>query len=346
MNPVPAVSPIFIRYLAWVLIGVTAISGFTTMLLTREDRKLLRLDIPNARSSHAQPVPRGGGLSIVLSFSLALLWVMQLEVTASNWAMAVIVPSLLVALIGFLDDLRPISARIRLVVHLAASVIFIIFRLSGEVDLPFQGPWVPLFFAGAVLLLTWFLNLYNFMDGLAAGQCASVCVGFASLLLIQDRLYFAAVSQFLVVAALGFLFFNWHPARIFMGDVGSGYLGFAIGSLILELSWNNRLPLASGLILMGAFVVDSTVTLIRRWMRDEDVTQAHRDHAYQHAAQLGLGHKKVVLSFLSINFIWLLPMAYLSMELPDWRWLILGIAYAPLVAAAIRLKAGMPLRNA
>jgi Fuc2NAc and GlcNAc transferase len=224
--------------------------------------------------------------------------------------------------------------------------------LDGAPPLRLFGSDVQLGWIGVVLAafyLVWLLNLYNFMDGidgLASIEAVCVCLGGALLVLLtgtgsgQVALYL--LPLLLVAAVLGFLYWNFPPARIFMGDAGSGFLGISIGILSLQAAWAAPQLLWCWLILLGVFIVDATFTLARRLQRGDKVYEAHRSHAYQHAAQHFGRHLPVTLAVLAINLFWLLPVALTVAcgvldGLPG-----LLLAYAPLVWLAARFKAGKP----
>ena len=194
-----------------------------------------------------------------------------------------------------------------------------------------------------VLWLTWWLNLFNFMDGidgLAAGEAIFLAAASAGICIFRGDPALGVIYLALTGASLGFLFYNWPPARIFMGDVGSGSLGFVTAALALIADSRGAIPLSTSLLLLGAFFVDATYTVIRRGLAGERIMSAHRDHAYQHAA-FASGHRRVTLGILAVCFFWLLPLALLSVGHPPWRWLLLFMAFVPLLWFEIRLKAGV-----
>ena len=201
-------------------------------------------------------------------------------------------------------------------------------------------------FAIAALYLVWMLNLTNFMDGIdgiAGVEAITVCLSAVFLSGVAapgEHLWIAPLV--LASATLGFLMWNWPPAKIFMGDAGSGFLGVMLAALSLQAGWVVNRLFWSWLILLGVFVVDATVTLIRRMARGERFYEAHRTHAYQHAAVHRGAHLPVTVAVGVINLCWLLPVALLVAL--GWLDGLLGvlISYAPLVVAAVRLKAGRP----
>lgn len=306
------------------------------------------LDVPNQRSSHTAPTPRGGGLAIVATF---LAGVVILLYETSAWLVGfpalLLVSSLLVAGIGLWDDLRQLSAGRRILVHFLASGLLVwglwSGGLCGSEPVP---PGLLTWFGGfmLVLVVVWILNLFNFMDGidgLAAGEAAFVAAGAALLLSLRSGSPEIQLLLGLAAACLGFLVWNWPPARIFMGDVGSGFLGFVLAALALRTAiFNDDLPLGCWLILPGVFLADATFTLLRRMARREKWYAAHRSHAYQHAATLYGSHRSVTLTVMAINLFWLLPLSILCVILPGFDVPLVVLAYLPLLALAIKFNSG------
>jgi Fuc2NAc and GlcNAc transferase len=336
--------------LSWpfaVILFVAVLSVALTGVMRRYALVRRLLDTPNARSSHRAPVPRGGGVAIVvsaLSGSVALWW---LDAVTGRALAGLVLGGLLVAAVGYLDDHRDVRARWRIVVHgLAATGLLV--AVGGLSPLAFLGMTVaPGIIGGVVVWLStvWIVNLYNFMDGIdgiAAIEAVTVCAGAVVLLGVSGAPGLAALVAVYGAAALGFLAWNWPPARIFMGDVGSGFLGFSLAGLAV-LSWTGTaIPVWSWLILLGAFIVDATVTLLRRIGRRERWYEAHCNHAYQHAARRLGAHRPVASAVGLLNLGWLLPMAALSVCWPRWGAAVLVVAYLPLIGLVLRYRAGLP----
>jgi Fuc2NAc and GlcNAc transferase len=306
------------------------------------------LDVPNARSSHAVATPRGGGVAIVLTTLVALLLLGSIGSLAWSSVWGLSGGGALVALIGFVDDRWHIAPRWRLLGHFSAAA-WVLVKLGGVPPLTAMGFVLDsgrLGFAIAALYIVWMLNLTNFMDGIdgiAGVETITVCLSAAFLSGVAapgEQLWIAPLV--LASATLGFLVWNWPPAKIFMGDAGSGFLGLMLAALSLQAGWVVNRLFWSWLILLGVFVVDATVTLIRRLAHGERFYEAHRSHAYQHAAVQRGAHLPVTVAVGVINLCWLLPVALLVAL--GWLDGLLGvlIAYAPLVVVAVRLKAGRP----
>lgn len=300
------------------------------------------IDVPNARSSHSMPTPRGGGVAIVLTMLAGLAW---LAFTIDNlWWLAV--AGALVALIGWLDDHGHVNARWRLLVHFLSSAL-IVYSLGGLPPLVFLGLEQDLGWIGhilAVIALVWLLNLYNFMDGIdgIASIEAVTASGLGAVVLatLGTSVWLVQLHWLMAVCVLGFLVWNFPPARIFMGDAGSGFLGLMVGALTLASSHVAPQMLWVWLIMLGVFVVDATFTLIRRLLRGDKVYEAHRSHAYQYASRHFGAHMPVTLGVLAINALWLAPMACLAAFGVIDGFGALLVAFVPLVVLAVKFKAG------
>lgn len=303
------------------------------------------LDIPNQRSSHSIPTPRGGGVAIVLSFSCALPMLVLGFGVSFSVALAFAGAGLLVAAIGFVDDHQHVPARWRLIVHFLAAG-WGLFWLAGDGFAMMADAPSALRVAVSVVLalyLVWLLNLYNFMDGIdgiAGVEAISCCLGGALIALLLGETPMALTAALLAAATGGFLFWNAPPARIFMGDAGSGFLGMTLGLLSLWMASQHPQLLVSWLILLGVFLVDATATLLRRFLRGEQVHLAHRSHAYQHAARQYGKHLPVTLAVAAINLFWLLPLAVWA-SFTSFPLLLLILAYMPLIYLAAKYRAGL-----
>lgn len=260
-----------------------------TWLCCRPGSWLHFLDHPNERSLHVKPIPRTGGVG-VMAGALAGGLVAVLGAGAGRGLVAALGGGLALAVVGLLDDRRSLSARRRLVAQLLAAAVFLALLAPA-------GGWA--FAALCLLGLTWMANLYNFMDGadgLAGGMALAgfACLAWVALAAGQPAL--AAACAGIAAAAAGFLCFNFHPARIFMGDSGSVPLGFMAGALGLAGREAGAWPLWFPLLVFSPFVMDATVTLLRRALRGEKIWQAHRTHYYQRLVQMGLGHRGTALA--------------------------------------------------
>jgi Fuc2NAc and GlcNAc transferase len=340
------------------VLGVFIGSVVITALLRHYALNKNILDIPNNRSSHNTPTPSVGGLSIVITFSIYLLILLLFDRINIDIFMALFGGGVFVALIGFWDDRVHIAASKRIIVHII-SALWALFWIGAEnpgvsaIGLLNLGWFVDI---AALFLMVWLLNLYNFMDGIdgIAGSEAIFVMGATALILIagttnSHHVQFSSnweiqsIMYLLIglgLAVSGFLVWNWPPAKIFMGDVGSGYLGFILAVIAISTAINNIINIWTWLILLGVFIVDATTTLCRRFLSRQRWYEAHRNHAYQHAAQKYKSHMKVTLSILIINTFWLLPLAWLAAYKKEWGAILTMCAYMPLTLLALNLRAG------
>ncbi|MDQ7090127.1 MAG: glycosyltransferase family 4 protein [Methylococcales bacterium] len=336
------------------------LSGLATYLIRHYALNKKLLDIPNARSSHVIPTPRGGGLSVVIVFLIALCGLEYASlISLGDVLVSLIISSVLIAGIGFWDDHQSIPARWRFSIHIL-SILIILISLPELPLLYFFGYTLDIPIVNFIiytLALAWLLNLYNFMDGidgLASSEAISVSVNAALLLFIQDNHNESRVLFLLASCVAGFLIWNWPHAKIFMGDACSGFLGFIFGVLILITSLNETINLWSWSILLALFISDSSVTLATRVLNGEKWYEAHCSHAYQYYSNQLIrqfehqgfkktkartqAHKQINLSLLAINTFWLLPWAAVSIFYPYWGVVITLIAYIPLIMTVKNMR--------
>jgi len=307
------------------------------------------VDVPNDRSSHAVPTPRGGGVSIVVITLVAIVALTAIGVLPWTVSLGMFGAGLIVAGIGFADDHRHVHPGLRLLAHFVAAA-WLVGWIGPVVSLPIAGRVVDLSFAAyplAILYVVWVLNLSNFMDGIdgiAAIEALTVTVSSAIVYALSARVGADMLVPLTVAGAvLGFLIWNWPPARIFMGDVGSGFLGVMMAALSLEAAQLSPRLFWAWLILLGVFIVDATVTLVRRTVRGDRFYEAHRTHAYQHAAVRFGSHRRVTIATGLITLIWLLPIAIVVGNGTVDGALGLLAAYIPLIALVLWLKAGQAM---
>lgn len=334
------------------LMTIVVVSALLSGLLTCRvlgyaDRRAL-LDVPNERSSHSAPTPRGGGLAIAVVFVVGALLLALLGRPEGAAALVLAAGSALVAAVGWIDDRNGVSARARFAVHVAAVAILI----AGTASLgPLKMPGFPdlhwIQFIGAAFALVWLVNLFNFMDGidgLAGAEAAFVAAGLVACLVLNGQHGAGATTcaALLAGASLGFLAWNWPPARIFMGDVGSGFLGFTLGGVALLAHRETGLNLWVPTILLAVFVTDATLTLVRRIVRGERWYAAHRSHAYQWLSRKYGAHRPVTMAIVAVNLGWLLPLALLATRFPAHAGQLAALAYVPLVPLALWSGSGRP----
>lgn len=303
------------------------------------------MDIPNIRSSHRIPTPRGGGIAIVFAFSLGLLALIGTDPIFSTMWIWILVSLLLIAAVGFIDDLYSLSPTYRLIVQFLAAGI-LLFGLGQRPDLLIicwtitRGWWE---WGLLAIGLVWLINLYNFMDGidgLASGEAITVCLAIVALHWAEGNNGPVTNTALLLAATCsGFFYWNCPPAKIFMGDGCSGFLGLAFGALMLVDTLQDAERLWVWLILLGVFIVDASWTLLIRLKQGKRLSQAHRSHAFQHAAQRW-GHTRVTACCLGMTLLWLMPLAWLVFSGKCYGLIALIIAYIPLCILAKKLHAG------
>jgi glycosyltransferase WbpL len=328
-------------------IATALLSALLTFAMRRIALARRLVDVPNERSSHNRPTPRGGGVAIVLSATAAFGFLAARGSLGIDLFMALF-GGLAVAAIGVADDRRPLPVRIRLVVHFGAA-IWALAWLGGFPPLRVGNEILRLAASGyvlGVLGIVWVINLFNFMDGIdgIATSEATFVVWSAALVpsVVGVSGGMASAELTFGAACFGFLLWNWPPARIFMGDVGSSYLGYVIGALALAAARDNPVALWVWLILGSVFFVDATVTLARRVIRGDRVYQAHRTHAYQWLARRWGSHRRVTVAVLLANVFWLLPCAVFATLHPSLAAVTTLVALAPLLAIAITAGSGRP----
>jgi UDP-N-acetylmuramyl pentapeptide phosphotransferase/UDP-N-acetylglucosamine-1-phosphate transferase len=308
-------------------IAITAVAALlmslaaTRLVLTWLERREI-LDQPNERSSHTLPTPKGGGIA---TSGLIILFILFSALAPLDWFEAAATgPGLwlaggvaVLALVSWWDDLRGLPQAVRLLVHVV--VVGLVLKLGwvqGEINFIDSVPdWAE--FIGVLLIWVWFINLFNFMDGidgLAGVEGTAICVGVLALMVfgsLKPGLTFQAAA--VAGITLGFLWFNWHPARLFLGDVGSVPLGLVLGALLLQTA--KDIYWAPVLVLPLYYWVDATLTLLSRILRGEKFWQSHRQHYYQKAVINGLSHARVTVA-VGIANVALIFLAVTSVHSP------------------------------
>ncbi len=315
------------------LIAVFIASAVLTLLMRQAALKHALLDMPNERSSHTVATPRGGGLAIMVTFFAAISYLFFTEQLSSTLFGALFAALPIVA-VSLLDDIRPQSARFRFIVQFLCAVLALT-ALGGvsSVNLGFielHGFWLNTL---ALLLLLWFTNLFNFLDGIdgyAASETIFVALGAYLLFGTTPILLLAA-------AAAGFLLFNWHKASIFMGDVGSAPIGFVIAVFALNDSANEHF--LGWIVLVSLFLFDATITLLRRLRNKERIWTAHKKHMYQRLHQWGLSHSEVVLLLMRYNAVILLLLWLVNAHYYGVVFLLAGLLFAIILNIIDRKKA-------
>ena len=263
------------------------LSAATTFLLIawmlKSPHAALILDHPNPRSLHSTPVPRTGGVAVMLGILTGVL------ILLPEWEWPILIASML-ALVSFLDDKHELPIAMRFFVHLLAAAIFVAIVLQE----------LPVFAQiAAAIAIVWMTNLYNFMDGsdgLAGGMTLIGFGSYAAAGFFHAEPAFALLNACIAAAAAAFLFFNFHPAKIFLGDAGSIPLGFLAAAFGLTGWSRGWWPLWFPLVVFSPFIIDASVTLLKRLARGEKVWQAHHSHYYQRLVRMGWGHRRTAIA--------------------------------------------------
>lgn len=287
-------------------------TGILSFILTYAVRHIALkksiIDIPNERSSHSVPTPRGGGIAIVISWYLGITALFYFKHIDSQLYFALL-SGILLAAISLLDDLFSLKPSIRFLTQSVTAVVAFSF-LKGIDPLIINGNVIScnlILYPLTIIGIVWFINLYNFLDGIDAYASVEALFITAGLFLFTHN----SVNLALAASVAGFLFWNWPRAKIFMGDVGSTQLGFVLAILGIYFHNTGDFSIIYWIMLSSLFWFDATLTLFRRWRNHEKLNEAHRKHAYQRIVQAGFTHSKTVYFSMMINAI-ILFLIYLA----------------------------------
>lgn len=289
-----------------IFIAALAVSYFGIEIFRHWTLKRKVFDVPNERSSHSVPTPRGGGLIIVIVSLIG--YVAAALVTGRAFSWGYFAGAILIALISWVDDLFSISFGWRLLVHISAALLLVFdVGFIHSVEIPFRYSSIEFGSVGAILTVIWVIwlvNAYNFMDGIdgiAGLQAVVAGTGWSVFALIFDYPAVYLYSGIIVGACLGFLVHNWRPAKIFMGDVGSAFLGFTFAALPFlafdQRAGNSQLLFSAAVAFIWFFLFDSVLTFLTRLITGKKVWEAHRDHLYQKMVISGMRHSTVTLIY-------------------------------------------------
>lgn len=328
--------------------ALCAVSAFLTWVLMKRVRII---DTPNERSSHTNPTPRSGGIAIVATFFVGLiaLWVLSGDpVLSQSYFWAFCAAAFLIAVVSIIDDLLGMSFRAKLGLQIVCAItVMALGVVVDQLSLPGVGVW-HLGWLAYPLTLVWIVgltNAFNFMDGIdgISGGTAVLAAGFfAAITFMQGSSFLYLVSLVIVASSLGFLLWNWQPAKIFMGDSGSQFLGFVLAVLAVMAGRFDASHVSYFVMPMLFFhyIWDTAYTFIRRLRAGERVTQAHRTHLYQLMNQLGSSHARVTTIYLLIGTLQGLAALLLVQLDGELRILV----FAPFVALQVFLSIGVTRR--
>ncbi len=297
------------------------------------------LAIPNRRTLHKNPIPKGGGIvfSILSVFSVLLVWWKCKLPDELLWVL--VAGGLAASIFGILDDIKNISAGIKLAIQILLSA-WTVYWLEGYELL--LSDWIPIYLSTPLILflLVWMMNGYNFIDGID-GMAASGAVFISStlalvLFLTVEHIEIIYIFIFIAVTVSGFLIFNWPKASIFMGDSGSVFLGYTFGALLLFTVTTGVLSVWTWLVVFGYFFADITVTQIARIILVQKWWHAHRSHAYQNLARITGSHLKVISSVAIYHLFWIFPLTLWSALVPEFAYVAVFFAITPAMMIAYK----------
>lgn len=313
-----------------IVITSSLVGWAATKLLIRLLNRRGVVDIPNSRSSHTAPTPRGGGIGIIAGLVAGSLvaWLFGMALPMPEFYIALFI----VALVGFIDDSSGgLSVRLRLALQVGAAVL-VVYRTGGLTEFPLPHPFnISLGVLGIPIAVVWIVgvtNLYNFLDGIDGFAGLQGVVAGLALSLLSGADVFVSIGLSIAASCAGFLFHNWHPARVFMGDVGSWTLGFALSALPFQLDLAQK---SEGVFLVAMclwfFLSDGLFTIFRRLSRGEKIWEPHRSHLYQRLVRAGLSHNYVTLR-VGIGSAIIAAVSVTSLLFPSAvsKWIVLALA--------------------
>lgn len=287
---------------SWIIIFFTLalLSFILTWLIRLWTLKHKILDIPNKRSSHSTPTPRGGGLAIVICWYLGITILFVFDYISDNLYYAFLSGSIL-AVISLIDDFVSLKPTIRLVGQIVSASLALFFLKGIHITMFSDWTIKPeiILIPVIIIAIVWFINLFNFLDGID-GYASIEAICMAGIIFLFTG---STLSLVLIASVAGFLFWNWPKAKIFMGDVGSTQLGLILIILGIYLNNENQFNLAHWIILASPFWFDATYTLFRRWKNHEKLSQAHKKHAYQRIVQSGFTHLQTNMVLIALNIV-------------------------------------------
>jgi len=325
----------FEYFILFLLVGI--ISSLITYFIRWFTLKNNILDISNNRSSHDIPTPKGGGISIVTILFGTLIVLKSFNIIESPFFNSALIGLGIVAFIGIIDDFKSLPISIRAISYIIASTLSV-YLIGGFSNLSinhYSFNFIHSGFILSVLFIVWLTNLYNFMDGTDGfAGIQTICVSIFSGLLLYFSIQpsYAILLFCLAASTVGFLYWNWAPARIFMGDVGSCTIGFLFGLLSIYTVKIEIVAISVWLILLAPFICDATYTLLKRIANREKWYEAHNSHAYQKIYQMGVSHSKLAMGLLFMNLLVIWPIAYVAHTYNNLEFAMIILSYIVLGA--------------
>lgn len=325
----------------WFPILAFVLSFLGIFFLKKYALQLKLVAIPNERSLHQKVTPQGGGAIIAIIFLAFTLFFSLSGHMKNDEFLALFGGGLIMSVTGFLDDMWDIKAGIRFPIQFLAAG-WGLYWLGGIPYSPFFDSVFGLYAlanAVAVVGLVWFINSFNFMDGidgLAASGATFFSLSIGGYFLWQGIELYGNLLIVLAASSLAFLYFNWPPAKMFLGDAGSNFFGYIFGTLLLITVKNENLSIWTWLIILAYFVTDTTITTFLRLCLVKGWYRTHRSHAYQNLARVLNNHKFVTCLILGINVFYLLPLAYVSIQYQQYAWLAFLASVVPILLFVLR----------
>ena len=331
-------------FLLWLILFAASAAG--TWAFVHYATRTELMDTPNHRSSHSTPTPRGGGIVIVILATSIWILAAALDMLSLKQGLALIIAGAIVAITGYMDDKGHVSKGTRFSAHILASISAVIL-LSPLPSVAVSASYTLdlnhiLTLPIVIIAIVWLTNLYNFMDGIdGIATSEALCVLMASgiTLYLMGETDQAKLLALLFSIVLGFLIWNWSPAKLFMGDVGSTYLGMSFG--ILALITAEALSIWFWIIILATFIGDATWTLIARIFTGQNWREPHRLHAYQKVSPAQQQHKSATLLYSIFTLSWLFPLAYLTAADPSYFFVTVTLAYTPMLIFCYKNDAGL-----
>jgi len=296
----------------------------------------------NYRTLHEEPTPRGGGLVFGFVFILSIFFLYFQQHISHDLMLVFGVGSCFAGLIGYIDDIVSISPFKKLIFQfLLAFWVLTIFRVDLVGYSSLLNSWQ--YFLVASFLLVWLINAYNFIDGID-GMAISAAILIISTLVLtiyivddsRNSIELMLILLVLLASCIGFLFFNWPTASIFMGDSGSIFLGYCFGALIVYSTINDKISFFTWLIVFGYYLSDTTITTLIRIIIVKKWYGTHRSHAYQNLARVLKNHSIVTNGVIIYHLLWLLPLAISSVLMPEFKFLAVLLAFLPSIIWAVK----------
>ena len=319
-------------WFSYLIIPIVVCSGLGVFLYKKIAIQKEIISNLNYRTLHEVPTPRGGGIvfSLIFSFTIFVLWYGD-EISDQVFYMFGL-GGFVATLFGFIDDVKNIKAKIKLAIQLFLGGWAVYWLEYGDLTLLESIPFLIVTLV-ALFFMVWMMNAYNFMDGIdgmAASGAIFISLTLATVLFLTEGSV-EIITIFILIAATvsGFMFFNWPPATIFMGDAGSVFLGYIFGSLLLFTVLKNDISIWSWITVFGYFFADTTVTQIMRVILVKKWYLAHRSHAYQNLARITGSHLKVTGAVILYNIIWIFPLVVWSVLQPEMEVVAAILAVAP-----------------